>query len=90
MQKSNTSQSKRGSGPTITSYYIRRKRICPFCKRNIADIDHKDIELLKRYLTPYGRIQSARRTKACAKHQRRIATSIKRARHLALLSFVTK
>lgn len=78
-----TRQSASGQG-----IYIKRKRICPFCKRGIVDIDHKNFELLHRFTTQFGRISSARRTKACAKHQRRITTAIKRARLLALLPFV--
>ena len=65
----------------------RRRRICPFCAEKIDQIDYKDVELLSRFLTDRGRIKGRRRTKACAKHQRRLAAAIKRARHLALLPF---
>lgn len=70
-------------------YYIHFKRICPFCKRGIEEIDHKDVELVKRFTSNFGRINNRRKTKACAKHQRRLALAIKRARHLALLPFVS-
>lgn len=64
------------------------KRICPFCKRAIAQIDHKEVEMIRKFTSTFGRINGARRTKACAIHQRLLAQAIKRARHLALLAFV--
>jgi len=68
---------------------VRRKRFCGFCvdKRTI---DYKDHEALRRYVNEYGRIKPRRQTGTCAKHQRRLAVAIKRARHLALLPFVTE
>jgi len=52
------------------------------------EIDYKDYETLRRYVNEYGRIKPRRQTGTCAKHQRKLAISIKRARHLALLPFV--
>ena len=59
-------------------------------KRRCDDhpIDYKDIEHLKKYLSPHGQIVSRRRTSYCAKCQRELKQAIKRARHLALLPFV--
>jgi small subunit ribosomal protein S18 len=51
-------------------------------------IDYKDIKRLQRYVSERGKISPRRRTGTCAKHQRALATAIKRARHMALLAFV--
>lgn len=64
-----------------------RKKVCRFCA-NRNEVDYKDIEILGRYVTERGKILPARITGACARHQRAIATAVKRARHLALLPFV--
>ena len=52
-------------------------------------IDYKDLGSLNRFVDAYGKIRAARKTGTCAKHQRRLAVAIKRARHLALLPFAT-
>lgn len=51
-------------------------------------IDYKDSDMLRRYITEHGRIRPRRQTGTCARHQRRLARAIKRARHLAMLPFV--
>jgi len=53
-------------------------------------IDYKDASMLRRYLTDRGKIKPRRQTGTCAKHQRRLAVAIKRARHLALLPFAAE
>ncbi len=63
---------------------------CHFCTNNLNGVDHKDPELLRRFLDSYGRINPRRRSGLCAHHQRALATAIKRARFLALLPFVTQ
>jgi small subunit ribosomal protein S18 len=50
-------------------------------------MDHKDTALLRRYVSEDGKIRPRRQTGVCAKHQRKLARTIKRARHLALLPF---
>ena len=69
--------------------YRRRRRFCDFCAADDDTIDYKDADTLRRYITEHGRIRPRRQTGTCARHQRRLATAIKRARHLALLPFVT-
>lgn len=63
---------------------------CYFCTNNIKEIDHKDTDILKRFLTPQARIMGKRRTHVCARHQRRLATAVKRARMLAMLPFIAR
>lgn len=59
-----------------------------FNSNNIPFIDYKDVESLKRFLNPNGRILSRRRTGLTAKNQRSLAEAVKRARFMALLPFV--
>jgi len=68
--------------------YVPRRKVCAFCANKIKEIDYKDIEKLRGYITDRAKIAPRRRTGTCAKHQRILATAIKRARHLALLPYV--
>jgi small subunit ribosomal protein S18 len=63
---------------------------CYFCQRNIREIDFKNTELLKKFISGLGKIRAKKRTGVCSKHQRQVAQAIKRARHLGLLSATTK
>ncbi len=67
--------------------YVARPKICQFCADKIAVIDYKQADFLRRFVTEDGKIRPRRQTGTCAKHQRELATAIKRARHLALLPF---
>lgn len=66
---------------------VRTRRVCPFCADNAKAIDYKQVDMLKRYVTERGQIRPRRKTSLCAKHQRRLATAIKRARFMALLPY---
>jgi small subunit ribosomal protein S18 len=61
-----------------------------FSSNNIKHIDYKDVELLRRFLTPNARILSRRRTDVTAKNQRKLAEAIKRARFMGLLPYIAK
>ena len=61
-----------------------------FSSNNIKHIDYKDIELLRRFLTPNARIQSRRRTSVTAKNQRKLSMAVKRARFMGLLPYIAK
>jgi len=61
---------------------------CYFCTNNIKEIDYKDVDTLKNFIDSHSRISRRRKTAVCAKHQRRLATAIKRARFMALLPFL--
>ena len=67
-----------------------RKKVCIFCKNKNQVIDYKDVETLKRFVSPNGKISPRRVTGACAKHQRDITQAVKRARHIAILPFTSK
>jgi len=64
------------------------KKDCIYCKTD-TNPDYKQTDQLKNYISDRGRIYGRSRTGLCAKHQRRVAVEIKRARHLSLLPFVT-
>jgi small subunit ribosomal protein S18 len=66
-----------------------RKRACYFCKEKIAEIDYKNANQLRRYISEKGKIRSRRITGACRRHQRQVAVAVKRAREMALLPYVS-
>jgi small subunit ribosomal protein S18 len=72
--------------PTVD---IKKKKYCRFKKNKIKYIDYKDAEFLKKFLNEQGKILPRRLTGTSLKYQRKVATAVKRARHLALLPFVT-
>ena len=80
------SRQERGGG----RYRGRRNRICAFCVDKVDYIDYKDRDMLSRYVNEFGRIRPRRQTGTCARHQRALATAVKRARHIALLPFVSE
>ena len=63
---------------------------CFFKKNGISHIDYKDVEVLKKFLNPHGRILSSRRTGVSSKMQRQLAEAVKRARFIALLPYVAR
>ena len=76
---------------TPPSVDVKKKKYCRFKKKKsgIKYIDYKDPEFLKKFLNEQGKILPRRITGTSLKYQRRIAQAVKRARHLALLPFVT-
>ena len=64
-----------------------RKKVCAFCQEKIAEIDYKDVNRLKKFVTEGGKIVPRRMSGTCAAHQRLLATAIKRARIASLLPF---
>jgi len=61
---------------------------CHFCANNIDSIEYRKPDVLKKFLNHHGRISPKAETGVCAKHQRKLATAIKRARIIGLLPFV--
>ena len=72
--------------PTVD---VKKKKYCRFRKARIKFIDYKDPEFLKKFLNEQGKIRPRRITGTSVKFQRKVATAVKRARHLALLPYVT-
>ena len=67
--------------------FFRRRKFCRFTAEGIQEIDYKDLNTLKAYVTETGKIVPSRITGTKAKYQRQLATAIKRARFLALLPY---
>ena len=85
-QKDQQQRGRRRGGPATGPI---RKRNCYFCKEKIEEVDYKNYNQLRRYVSEKGKIRSRRITGACRKHQRQVALAVKRAREMALLPYVS-
>jgi small subunit ribosomal protein S18 len=74
---------ERGGGST-------RRKPCFFCKEKIQEVDYKNVNQLRRYVSEKGKIRSRRISGACRRHQRQVAIAVKRAREMALLPYVAQ
>lgn len=63
---------------------------CFFCSQNKKNIDYKEVDLLRRFVSGQAKIIDPRHTGTCAKHQRILAQAVKRARFMGLLAFVRR
>ena len=81
MERSERSERPRGRKP--------RRKVCSFCVDKIREIDYKDVPRLRRFLSERAKIVPRRVTGTCARHQRQLTVAIKRARHLAMLPYVS-
>ena len=79
-----TTRKRPGAGTAPT-----RKRPCFFCKEKIEEVDYKNVNQLRRYISEKGKIRNRRVTGACRRHQRQVAVAVKRAREMALLPYAT-
>ena len=70
--------------------FFRRRKVCKFCADGIEYIDYKDVKLLQQYILEHAKILPRRISGTSARHQRMLTDAIKRARHLALLPFVSE
>lgn len=68
---------------------VKKKKYCRFLKNHIKYVDYKDPQFLKKFLNEQGKILPRRLTGTSLKYHRKVAQAIKRARHLALLPYVT-
>ena len=69
--------------------YVPKRKVCSFCRDKVEDINYKDPVQLRPYISDRGKIEPRRKTGTCARHQRVLAMAIKRARHIALLPYVS-
>jgi small subunit ribosomal protein S18 len=72
------------------SRFFRRRKYCRFTADGIKEIDYKDLDLLRNYVTETGKIVPSRITGTKSHYQRQLATAVKRARFLALLPYTDK
>ena len=66
-----------------------RRKNCFFCREKVEEVDYKNYNQLRRYVSEKGKIRSRRITGACRRHQRQVAVAVKRAREMALLPYVS-
>ena len=66
-----------------------KKKVCSFCIDKATSIDYKEVSKIKKFVSERGKILPRRISGCCAKHQRQLTQSIKRARHVALLPYTT-
>lgn len=76
-----------GSGPRRRGPFRPRRKVCRFCVDKVDQVDFKQVQVIRTFVTERGKILSSRITGNCAKHQRQLSQAIKRARYLALLPF---
>ena len=81
------SDQERPNRPYQKRRFVARPKFCQFCADKTIKIDYKNTDLLKRFVTEEGKIRPRRQTGTCAKHQRAVASAVKRARHIALLPY---
>ena len=79
-----SSQGRKRGAPTGPG----RRKSCFFCKSKVDEVDYKNINELRRYVSEKGKIRNRRISGACRRHQRQVAVAVKRARELALLPYV--
>jgi small subunit ribosomal protein S18 len=84
-QKSTSAPRKRPGSSTAPG----RRKSCHFCKDKVAEVDYKNVNQLRRYISEKGKIRNRRITGACRRHQRMVAVAVKRAREMALLPYVS-
>ena len=71
-------------------HYFKRQKSCPFSEKGAPEIDYKDVRMLQKYISERGKIIPSRITAVSTKKQRELATAIKRARFLSLMSYTNK
>jgi small subunit ribosomal protein S18 len=69
---------------------VFKRKSCFLCKDKVREVDYKNVNQLRRYVSERGKIRNRRMTGACRRHQRQIAVAVKRAREMALLPYVAE
>ncbi|MDD5726536.1 MAG: 30S ribosomal protein S18 [Patescibacteria group bacterium] len=68
----------------------KQPHLCQFCHANLKEINYKDTNALRRYISSFGKIVARKRSGVCSWHQRKLSSAIKRARFMALLPFIVR
>ena len=79
----------RDGAPRTSFKRTKKKKVCAFCSEKVTEIDYKDIARLKKFVSERSKILPRRITGNCAKHQRALTTAVKRARHIALIPYIS-
>ncbi len=67
----------------------KKKKVCQFCQDKVEHIDYKDVNRLRKCVSERAKILPRRITGTCAKHQRQLTVAIKRARHIAIMPYIS-
>ncbi len=84
-----TEKTERAERPAPRAPRKGRRKVCAFCVDKVSEIDYKDVARLRKYLSERAKIVPRRVTGTCARHQRQLTVAVKRARHIALLPYVS-
>ncbi len=87
MRRDNRNFDKSGEGNIRLQ---RKKKPCSFCINNVNELDYKEVDKIRKYISDRGKILPRRVTGNCAKHQRMVTESVKRARVIALVPYVAE
>ncbi len=68
---------------------VKRRRVCVYCADKIHELDHKNVDRFRRFISDRGKINPRRNSGLCAKHQRMAAEAIKRARYIGIIPHTT-
>ena len=85
MAQPKTQQTRKRPGSSLAP---GRRKSCLFCKDKVEEVDYKNLNQLRRYISEKGKIRNRRISGACRRHQRQVAVAVKRAREMALLPYV--
>ncbi|MEO6496100.1 MAG: 30S ribosomal protein S18 [Solirubrobacteraceae bacterium] len=88
MAQPKTQDRTRSKRPGSSSTTPGRRKSCLFCKDKVEEVDYKNVNQLRRYISEKGKIRNRRISGACRRHQRQVAVAVKRAREMALLPYV--
>ena len=69
---------------------VSKEKRCYFCVNGLKEVDYRDGTTLRKFISSYAKIMPRKRSKLCAKHQRKLAIAIKRARIMAILPFINR
>ena len=89
MPKARRGQEQRSGGRRGPQTGPIKRRSCQFCRDKVDEVDYKNVNQLRRFVSEKGKIRSRRITGACRRHQRQVALAVKRAREMALLPYAT-
>ena len=88
-RKNNKRNNRNQDDDGISKFRKPRKKVCVMCAEKTIILDYKNAEQLKKFVSDKGKILPRRASGACAKHQREITMTVKRARHIAILPHTT-
>lgn len=90
MNNKNSRGSMKNRGRNNNDSILQPKKQCLFCLEKERSADYKDPQTLRRFINQRAKIVQPKRTGACTKHQRQVASAVKRARFMALLPYISK